>query len=65
MANDPHTEQLIASLLMQATDGLASGKTRAQVIQALVDMTATPAVAEAIALRAEDVYVARGGTLPR
>ena len=65
MPNDAQTEQLIASLVMKAADDLVSGKTRAQVIQALVDLAATPQVAEAIALRAEDVYVARGGTLQR
>eukprot|EP01034_Spumella_vulgaris_P000048 gene48-63_t len=56
MANDVQTEQLVASLIMKATDDIAAGKTRAQVIQALVDMAASPAVAEAIALRAEDVH---------
>ncbi len=51
MSNDAQTQQLIASLAMKATDDLAAGKTHAQGIQALVEMVASPAVAEAIALR--------------
>lgn len=65
MANDVPTEQLVAALVMKAADDVAAGLTRAQVVQALVDLAATREVAEAIALRGEDLYVSRGGVLKR
>lgn len=63
MADDVPTEQLVAALVMKAADDVASGMTRAQVIQALLDLAATPDVAEAIALRGEALYISRGGVL--
>ncbi|WP_294764916.1 hypothetical protein [uncultured Rhodoferax sp.] len=65
MADEVPTDQLVAALVMKAADDVASGMTRAQVVQALVDLAATREVAEAIALRGEDLYVSRGGVLKR
>jgi hypothetical protein len=64
MPNDAHTDQIITTLTMQAVNQFAAGKTRAEVVQTLIQMAASQDVANAIASNAEALYVSQGGQLP-
>jgi hypothetical protein len=60
---DTNTQQLVTTLILQAATALDAGKSRADVVVFLMQQGATPAVAEAVATKAEAVSLARAGKL--